>query len=54
VAEAEGHKTLYSDAFYDRETFDGAYGGPAYRAAKARYDPDSRLTGLYEKVVRRQ
>jgi FAD/FMN-containing dehydrogenase len=54
VAEAEGHKTLYSDAFYDRETFDRAYGGAAHRAAKERYDPDSRLTGLYEKVVRRR
>ncbi|HEU5109090.1 MAG TPA: FAD-binding oxidoreductase, partial [Micromonosporaceae bacterium] len=53
VTEAGGHKTLYSEAFYDRETFDLLYGGAAYRAAKERYDPDSRLTGLYEKVVQR-
>jgi FAD/FMN-containing dehydrogenase len=53
VAAAGGHKTLYSDAYYDRETFDRHYGGEAYRAAKERYDPDRRLTGMYEKVVRR-
>jgi FAD/FMN-containing dehydrogenase len=54
VADLEGHKTLYSDAFYDRETFDQLYGGDAYRAAKRRYDPDSRLTDVYDKVVRRR
>jgi FAD/FMN-containing dehydrogenase len=54
VTDAEGHKTLYSDAYYDRETFDRLYGGDSYRAAKERYDPDHRLTGLYEKVVQRR
>jgi len=54
VAELDGHKTLYSDAYYDRETFDRLYGGAAYHAAKQRYDPDGRLTGLYEKVVERR
>jgi FAD/FMN-containing dehydrogenase len=53
VAAAGGHKTLYSDAYYDRETFDRRYGGEAYRAVRERYDPDRRLTGMYEKVVRR-
>jgi FAD/FMN-containing dehydrogenase len=54
VADLDGHKTLYSDAYYDRETFDRLYGGAAYHAAKRRYDPDGRLTGLYEKVVERR
>jgi FAD/FMN-containing dehydrogenase len=54
VADAEGRKTLYSEAFYDRETFDRLYGGDTYRAVKERYDPDHRLTGLYEKVVQRR
>ena len=54
VADHEGHKSLYSDAYYDRETFDGLYGGPTYRDVKQRYDPQSRLTDLYDKVVRRR
>jgi FAD/FMN-containing dehydrogenase len=54
VAELGGLKTLYSEVYYDRETFDRYYGGEAYRAVKARYDPDHRLTGLYEKVVERR
>ena len=53
VTELSGHKTLYSDAYYDRETFDRLYGGETYRVVKKRYDPDHRLTGLYEKVVQR-
>ena len=44
VADAGGHKSLYSDAYYDRDTFDRLYGGAAYRAVKDRYDPDHRLT----------
>jgi FAD/FMN-containing dehydrogenase len=50
----DGHKTLYSDAYYPRETFDRLYGADVYQAAKKRYDPDNRLTGLYEKVVLRR
>ena len=50
----DGHKSLYSDAYYDRETFDRLYGGRHLAAVKARYDPDDRLTGLYEKAVRRR
>ncbi len=49
-----GHKSLYSDSYYDRETFDRLYGGAAYAAAKARYDPEHRLAGLYDKVVGRR
>ncbi|HEX6968366.1 MAG TPA: FAD-binding oxidoreductase [Micromonosporaceae bacterium] len=54
VSAAGGHKSLYSDAYYDRETFDRLYGGAVYRAVKDRYDPDHRLTGMYEKAVGRR
>ncbi|GAB3368416.1 hypothetical protein GCM10027452_29760 [Micromonospora halotolerans] len=53
VSEAGGHKSLYSDAYYDRAAFDRLYGGETWRAVKERYDPDHRLTGLYEKAVAR-
>ncbi|WP_427890987.1 FAD-binding oxidoreductase [Kribbella sp. GL6] len=49
-----GHKSLYSDAYYDRDTFDRLYNVPALTTVKQRYDPDARLTGLYEKAVTRQ
>ena len=52
VHELGGHKSLYSDAFYDPETFDRLYNGPALAAVKRRYDPDDRLTTLYDKAVR--
>ena len=54
VSELDGHKSLYSDAFYSREEFDELYGGEAYRAVKQRYDPDSRLLDLYAKAVQRR
>jgi FAD/FMN-containing dehydrogenase len=54
VADHGGHKSLYSDAYYDRETFDRLYGGSMYRAVKDRYDPDHRLTDLYDKAVGRR
>jgi FAD/FMN-containing dehydrogenase len=47
-----GHKSLYSEAFYDRETFETMYGGEVLAAARRRYDPDGRLSTLYEKAVR--
>jgi FAD/FMN-containing dehydrogenase len=53
VAEHGGHKSLYSDAYYDEQTFDRLYGGETYRKVKQAYDPDHRLTGMYEKVVGR-
>ncbi|WP_422745543.1 FAD-binding oxidoreductase [Micromonospora sp. WMMD754] len=53
VSEVGGHKSLYSDAYYDRAAFDRLYGGDTWRAVKDRYDPDHRLTGLYEKAVSR-
>ena len=54
VGELDGHKSLYSDAYYSREEFDERYGGETYRAAKQRYDPDSRLLDLYAKAVQRR
>ncbi|GAA1621887.1 FAD-binding oxidoreductase [Kribbella alba] len=54
VADFDGHKSLYSDAYYDRDTFDQLYNVPALQEVKDRYDPDARLTGLYEKAVTRR
>ena len=53
VAEHEGHKSLYSDAYYDEADFWASYGGAAYQRVKKRYDPDHRLPDLYQKVVAR-
>ena len=52
VHELGGHKSLYSEAFYDRETFDRLYDGPHLARVKATYDPDDRLSSLYDKTVR--
>ncbi len=54
VHELGGHKSLYSEAFYDRDTFDALYDGPGLARVKKTYDPDGRLTTLYDKAVRRQ
>jgi FAD/FMN-containing dehydrogenase len=54
VADHDGHKSLYSDVYYDRDTFDRLYGGATLSEVKQRYDPGQRLTGLYDKAVRRQ
>ncbi|WP_173923030.1 FAD-binding oxidoreductase [Agromyces sp. Marseille-P2726] len=54
VGELDGHKSLYSDAYYSREEFDARYGGDAFRAVKARYDPGGRLLDLYAKAVQRR
>jgi len=54
VAELDGHKSLYSDSYYSREEFDELYGGDDYRAAKKKYDPESRLLDLYAKAVQRR
>jgi FAD/FMN-containing dehydrogenase len=48
-----GHKSLYSDAYYDEATFWRAYGGDTYAGLKRRYDPHRRLPDLYDKAVRR-
>ena len=54
VTELGGHKSLYSDAYYDRETFDRLYGVANLDRVKQQTDPDDRLTGLYEKAVNRR
>jgi FAD/FMN-containing dehydrogenase len=54
VHELGGHKSLYSEAFYDRETFDRLYDGANLAAVKAQYDPQDRLTNLYDKAVRKR
>ena len=48
-----GIKSLYSDSYYDAPTFWRLYGGEAYRALKAKYDPERRLPDLYQKTVLR-
>jgi FAD/FMN-containing dehydrogenase len=54
VTRLGGHKSLYSDAYYDRETFDRLYGVANQRRVKQHTDPDNRLTSLYEKAVNRR
>ncbi|MGY4707980.1 FAD-binding oxidoreductase [Mycolicibacterium sp. CBM1] len=54
ISELDGHKSLYSDAFYTREEFDELYGGETYQTVKKTYDPDSRLLDLYAKAVQRR
>jgi FAD/FMN-containing dehydrogenase len=54
VHDLDGHKSLYSEAFYDQETFDQLYDGANLARVKDRYDPDHRLTSLYDKAVRRR
>ena len=54
VSALGGHKSLYSEAFYDRDDFDRLYGGAELARVKALHDPDDRLTSLYDKVVRRR
>jgi FAD/FMN-containing dehydrogenase len=51
VHELGGHKSLYSEAFYDRATFDSLYDGANLTRVKKQYDPDDRLTSLYDKAV---
>ncbi|WP_226344207.1 FAD-binding oxidoreductase [Agilicoccus flavus] len=53
VGDLGGHKSLYSDVYYDRPAFDRLYDGVAYADLKGRYDPDHRLTDLYTKVTAR-
>ena len=54
VTRLGGHKSLYSEAFYDRETFDRLYDGDNLAAVKEHYDPEDRLTDLFDKAVRRR
>ncbi len=54
VTEFDGHKSLYSDAYYDKDEFAALYGGEHYTELKKRYDPDQRLLDLYSKAVQRK
>jgi len=54
VTDLGGHKSLYSDAYYDRDTFDRLYNGTGLAAVRRVHDPQQRLTGLYEKAVTRR
>jgi FAD/FMN-containing dehydrogenase len=54
VSELDGHKSLYSDAYYSPEEFDELYGGETYKTLKKAYDPDSRFLDLYAKAVQRR
>jgi FAD/FMN-containing dehydrogenase len=51
--ELRGLKSLYSQSFYDKETFWRIYNHSAYIALKNAYDPGRRLKDLYEKCVLR-
>jgi len=46
-----GIKSLYSDSFFTREEFAKAYGVQQLELLKAKYDPQGRALGLYEKCV---
>jgi FAD/FMN-containing dehydrogenase len=52
VTRLDGHKSLYSTAFYSADEFWRLYNGSAYRDVKGRYDPNGRLLNLYDKCVR--
>ena len=54
VSELGGIKSLYSDAYYDEDTFWQLYDGEQYLKLKQKYDPQGRLKNLYQKCVLRQ
>ncbi|HET9670372.1 MAG TPA: FAD-binding protein, partial [Casimicrobiaceae bacterium] len=49
-----GVKSLYADSYFARDEFWSIYDLAAYRALKARYDPQGVLGDLYDKVVGRK
>ena len=53
VSALGGIKSLYSDSYFTREDFAARYGGAAYAALKAKYDPAGAFPQLYEKCVLR-
>src|SRR5882724_709406 len=53
VLELGGIKSLYSDCYFDRETFARAYAIDQYQALKTKYDPERRALHLYDKCVLR-
>ena len=52
VGVLDGHKSLYSSAFYSEEEFRSRYHGAAYDNLKAEYDGGGRLLTLFDKCVR--
>ncbi|MEK8069715.1 FAD-binding oxidoreductase [Rhodococcoides navarretei] len=54
VTDFDGHKSLYSDAYYTEDEFAVLYGGDRYEELKKKYDPESRLLDLYSKAVQRK
>jgi FAD/FMN-containing dehydrogenase len=52
VTDLGGHKSLYSDAYYDEATFGRLYGTAELDRLRAEHDPDGRLSTLYDKAVR--
>ncbi|OQO89886.1 FAD-linked oxidase [Saccharomonospora piscinae] len=51
VTELGGRKSLYSETFYDEQSFWRLYNGAAYERLRSRYDPRGRLLNLYDKCV---
>jgi len=51
VAAVGGIKSLYSDSYFTEDEFWSIHDRDAYRALKARYDPQGALGNLYEKAV---
>ena len=49
--ELGGHKSLYSEAFYERADFERLYGGANLARVRGGHDPDGRMTDLFDKVV---
>jgi FAD/FMN-containing dehydrogenase len=54
VRELGGLKSLYSEAYYERDEFWELYNKPAYDRLKAKYDPNGQFKNLYDKCVLRQ
>ncbi|WP_446665428.1 FAD-binding oxidoreductase [Flexivirga sp. B27] len=54
VHDMGGHKSLYSDVYYDEDTFWDLYGGDTLHDVKEKYDPAGRLPDLYTKAVKRR
>lgn len=51
VSEYQGHKSLYSEAFYPEAEFWQIYDKHYYNTLKQKYDPQGALKNLYEKCV---
>ena len=54
VTELGGHKSLYSDAYYDEDAFCALYGTANLTKLRQELDPEGRLPELYDKAVRRR